>query len=172
MVDTPEGASMFGRRPRGSSEVVQNHWEAFEGAVLTGPRTGMPPDFMLSRSRLRTDPDAASGARTNLRSVNRRSCPTRSRAAPRSVHWATGLGRSAKCRSNEAEALLDELNDHALEERRIHRRQKAAGNPVVWDTLQTMLAATANSIATSKHILRLHRRVCARGRPTVHEAVV
>ena len=172
MVDTPEGASVFGRRPCGSSEVVHNHWEGFEGDVPAGLRTGMPPGFVLPPSRLRTNTYVPNGTRTGLRSVTRWSCPTRSRAAPRSVQWATGPGPSGKCRNNEAEARLNELNDYALEERCIHRSKTAAGKLVVWDTPQTMLAATAICIAASKHVSHLHRRVSAHGRPAVHEAAV
>ncbi len=170
MVDTPELASVFGRRPCGSSQVVHNHWEEFEGNVLTGPRTGMPPGFVFSPSRLRTDTYAPRGTRTGLRPVTRRSCPTRSRAAPHPVHWATGPGRSGENRNDEAEARLDELDGHALEERCIHLSRTAAGKLVAWDTLQTMIAATAISIATSKHVAHLHLRVSAHGRPAVHEA--
>ena len=170
MVDTPEGASVFGCHPCGSSEVVHNHWEGFEGDVLAGPPTGMPPGFVLSPSRLRTDTYALSDTRTGLRSVTRWSCPTRSRVTSRSVHRATGPGPSGECRNNEAEARLEALNDFALEERCIHRNETSTGNLVAWDTLLTMLAATAISIATSKHVSHLHRWVSARGRTTVHEA--
>ena len=42
----------------------------------------------------------------------------------------------------EAEALLDALEDHALQERHIYRHRYAVGDRVVWDNLQTMHAAT------------------------------
>ena len=68
----------------------------------------------------------------------------------------------------EAEALLDELKDHALEERHIYRHKYAAGDLVVWDTLQTMHAATPIGVATGKADSRLLWRISVRGRPAVH----
>ena len=68
----------------------------------------------------------------------------------------------------EAEALLDELKDHALEERHIYRHKYTAGDLVVWDTLQTMHAATPIGVATGKADSRLLWRISVRGRPAVH----
>ena len=70
----------------------------------------------------------------------------------------------------DAEALLDELKDHALEERHIYRHKYAAGDLVVWDTLQTMHAATPIGVATSKQDSRLLWRISVRGLPAVHAA--
>ena len=70
----------------------------------------------------------------------------------------------------EAEALLDELKDHALEERHIYRHKYAAGDLVVWDTLQTMHAATPIGVATGKADSRLLWRISVRGRPAVRAA--
>ena len=70
----------------------------------------------------------------------------------------------------EAEALLDGLKDHALEERHIYRHKYAAGDLVVWDTLQTMHAATPIGVATGKADSRLLWRISVRGRPAVHAA--
>ena len=67
-----------------------------------------------------------------------------------------------------AEALLDELKDHALAERHIYRHKYAAGDLVVWDTLQTMHAATPIGVATEKADSRLLWRISVRGRPAVH----
>ena len=68
----------------------------------------------------------------------------------------------------EAEALLDALKDHALEERHIYRHKYTAGDLVVWDTLQTMHAATPIGVATGKGDSRLLWRISVRGRPAVH----
>ena len=67
----------------------------------------------------------------------------------------------------KAEALLDELKDHALRERHIYRHRYAVGDLVVWDTLQTMHAATPIDVATSKEDSRLLWRISVRGRPAV-----
>ena len=71
---------------------------------------------------------------------------------------------------NEAEALLDELKDHALQERHIYRHKYAVGDLAVWDTLQTMHAATPIGAATSKADSRLLWRISVRGRPAVDAA--
>ena len=71
---------------------------------------------------------------------------------------------------DEAEALLDELKDHALGERHIYRHKYTVGDLVVWDTLQTMHAATPIGVATSKEDSRLLWRISVRGRPAVHAA--
>ena len=68
----------------------------------------------------------------------------------------------------EAEALLDKLKDHALEERHIYRHKYTAGDLVVWDTLHTMHAATPIGVATGKADSRLLWRISVRGRPAVH----
>ena len=68
----------------------------------------------------------------------------------------------------EAEALLDELKDHALQERHIYRHRYAVGDLVVWDTLQTMHAATPIDVATSGEDSRLLWRISVRGRPAVY----
>ena len=70
----------------------------------------------------------------------------------------------------DAEALLDDLKDHALEERHIYRHKYTAGDLVVWDTLQTMHAATPIDIATSRADSRLLWRISVRGRPAVRMA--
>ena len=68
----------------------------------------------------------------------------------------------------EAGALLDALKDHALQERHIYRHRYSVGDLVVWDTLQTMHAATPIGVATSKADSRLLWRISVRGRPAVH----
>ena len=69
---------------------------------------------------------------------------------------------------DEAEALLDSLKDHALQERHIYRHKYAEGDLVVWDTLQTMHAATPIDVAKTKRDSRLLWRISVRGRPAVH----
>ena len=69
---------------------------------------------------------------------------------------------------DEGEALLDELKEHALQERHIYRHKYAVGDLVVWDTLQTMHAATPIDIASSSADSRLLWRISVRGRPVVH----
>ena len=71
----------------------------------------------------------------------------------------------------EAETLLDALKEHALQERHIYRHKYSVGDLVVWDTLQTMHAATPIDIAMSKGDARLLWRISVRGRPAVHAAV-
>ena len=70
----------------------------------------------------------------------------------------------------EAEALLDTLKDHVLQERHIYRHKYSVGDLVVWDTLQTMHSATPIDIATSESDSRLLWRISVRGRPAVHAA--
>ncbi len=67
----------------------------------------------------------------------------------------------------EAGALLDRLKAHALRERHIYRHRYAPGDLVIWDTLQTMHAATPIGAATSKADSRLLWRISVRGRPAV-----
>ncbi len=71
----------------------------------------------------------------------------------------------------EAETLLDALKEHALQERHIYRHKYSVGDLVVWDTLQTMHAATPIDIAMSNGDARLLWRISVRGRPAVHAAV-
>ncbi len=84
------------------------------------------------------------------------------------------LGQSAYAiegmANGEAEALIEELKDRALEERHIYRHKYAAGDLAVWDTLQTMHAATPIGVATRKADSRLLWRISVRGRPAVHAA--
>ena len=68
----------------------------------------------------------------------------------------------------EGEALLDTLKDHALQERHIYRHRYSVGDLVVWDTLQTMHAATPIDVATSNADSRLLWRISVRGRPAVY----
>jgi len=67
----------------------------------------------------------------------------------------------------EAQEFLDTLKDHAIQERHIYRHKYAVGDLVVWDTLQTMHAATPIDIATSRADSRLLWRISVRGRPAV-----
>ena len=69
---------------------------------------------------------------------------------------------------DEGEAFLDSLKDHVIQERHIYRHKYAVGDLVVWDTLQTMHAATPIDAATSKADSRLLWRISVRGRPAVH----
>ena len=170
MVNTPERASAFGRRRCGSSEVAQNHGEAFEGGVITGLRTGMPPDSRLPRSRMRAETNAVSGAWASLRFITRRSCSARSRAARLPVHLAMEPTRPGKCRNNEDGTPRDQLEDHALEERPVRRRMNAAGDLVASDTLPTMHATSVITVVTSTHDSRPFRRTGVRGRHAVHGA--
>lgn len=72
--------------------------------------------------------------------------------------------------NGEAEALLDELKIHALDERHIYRHKYSVGDLLSWDTLQTMHAATPNGVAISKVDSRLLWRISLRGRPSLHAA--
>ena len=71
---------------------------------------------------------------------------------------------------DQAEALLDELKTHALDERHIYRHKYLVGDLVVWDTLQTMHAATPIGVATSNADSRLLWRISVRGHPSLHAA--
>ena len=83
--------------------------------------------------------------------------------------YAVGHGAFAikDMSDDEAEALLDSLKAHVLQERHIYRHRYAAGDLVVWDTFQTMHAATPIDFATSGENTRLLWRVSVRGRPAV-----
>ncbi len=87
----------------------------------------------------------------------------------RQALYALGHGAHAikGMADDAAEALLDELRDHALQERHIYRHKYAVGDLVIWDTLLTMHAATPIDVATSKADSRLLWRISVRGRPTV-----
>ena len=68
---------------------------------------------------------------------------------------------------DEAGALLGSLKAHVLQEQHIYRHRYKAGDLVVWDTLQTMHAATPIDFATSREDARLLWRISVRGRPAV-----
>lgn len=72
--------------------------------------------------------------------------------------------------NGEAEALLDGLKTHALDERHIYRHKYSVGDLVIWDTLQTMHAATPIGVATSRADSRLLWRISVRGHPSLHAA--
>ena len=90
----------------------------------------------------------------------------------RKVLYALGHGAYAikGMPGDEAEALLDALKDHVLQERHIYRHKYSVGDLVVWDTLQTMHAATLIDIATTESDARLLWRISVRGRPAIHAA--
>ena len=87
----------------------------------------------------------------------------------RKAFYAVGHGAFAVkgMPDDEAEALLDSLKAHVLQEQHIYRHRYTAGDLVVWDTLQTMHAATPIDIATSRENARLLWRISVRGRPAV-----
>jgi taurine dioxygenase len=69
----------------------------------------------------------------------------------------------------EAEALLEGLREHAVQEKYLYRHHYAVGDVVVWDTLQTMHRATPIDVATGPGDARLLWRISVRGRPEVLE---
>jgi len=69
---------------------------------------------------------------------------------------------------DEAEALLDELKDHCLQERYIHAHRYQVGDIAIWDTFLTMHRAVPIDVATGKADARLLWRISVRGKPDVH----
>ena len=67
----------------------------------------------------------------------------------------------------EAGALLDSLKAHALREEHIYRHRYRPGDLVVWDTLQTLHAASPIDFASSPTNARLLWRISVRGLPEI-----
>ncbi len=87
----------------------------------------------------------------------------------RKALYAIGHGAYAirDMTSEEAGALLDSLKAHALCEEHIYRHHYRPGDLVIWDTLQTMHAASPIAFATSRENARLLWRISVRGLPQV-----
>ena len=65
----------------------------------------------------------------------------------------------------EAETLLQELGDHAFQDRFMAQHQHAAHDLVMWDNPTTMHCATPIAAATGPHDTRLIHRISVRGVP-------
>ncbi len=87
----------------------------------------------------------------------------------RKALYAIGHGAYAvrNMASAEAGALLDSLKAHALREKHIYRHHYRRGDLVIWDTLQTMHAASPIAFATSPENARLLWRISVRGLPKI-----
>jgi taurine dioxygenase len=70
---------------------------------------------------------------------------------------------------DEADALIESLKDHVLQEQFIYRHAYQRGDLVIWDTLQTMHSATPIDVAKSRHTSRLLWRISVRGKPSVYQ---
>lgn len=68
---------------------------------------------------------------------------------------------------DEAEALLQELGDHAFQAQFITRHVHAVHDLVMWDNPTTMHSATPIAAATGPHDARLIHRISVRGVPSV-----
>ena len=68
----------------------------------------------------------------------------------------------------EADALLDELRDHVLQEKFLYAHRYEVGELVIWDTLSTMHAAVPIDFADGAENERLLWRISVRGRPVVY----
>ncbi len=73
--------------------------------------------------------------------------------------------RGMACR--RAGALLDSLKVHALREDHVYRHRYRCGDLVIWDTLQTMHAASPIAFASSPDNARLLWRISVRGLPRI-----
>ncbi len=67
----------------------------------------------------------------------------------------------------EAEALLNELCDHAFADRFVARHKYRAHDLIMWDNPTTMHSATPMAAATGPDDTRLLRRISLRGTPSV-----
>ena len=87
-----------------------------------------------------------------------------------SALYALGHGaHGIKGWENEAaEALIESLQAHVLQEQFIYRHPYRVGDLVIWDTLQTMHRATPIDVVTSTADARLLWRISVRGVPAVH----
>jgi taurine dioxygenase len=69
---------------------------------------------------------------------------------------------------DDAEALLESLKDHVLQEQFIYRHAYDIGDVVIWDTLQTMHKATLIDVAQHTKEERLLWRISVRHMPLIH----
>tara|TARA_B100000676_G_scaffold277844_1_gene299804 strand:+ start:5375 stop:6208 length:834 start_codon:yes stop_codon:yes gene_type:complete len=79
-------------------------------------------------------------------------------------HGAYGI---KDMQADEAEALIESLKDHVLQEQFIYRHPYRRGDLVIWDTLQTMHSATPIDAVDSAVNARLLWRISVRGTPAV-----
>lgn len=67
----------------------------------------------------------------------------------------------------QADALIESLKTHVLQDAHIYRHRYEVGDLVIWDTLQTMHRATPIDVVTSDATARLLWRISVRGVPAV-----
>ena len=98
---------------------------------------------------------------------------TRHPVTGRKAIYAVGHGafRIEGMENAKAEALIDRIKNHCVEERFVYRHKYAVGDLVIFDTLSTMHAATPMDIAetTEADNARLLWRISVRGLPSVHQ---
>ena len=75
----------------------------------------------------------------------------------------TGRTPSRACPTTRGKRSSTSSRTHAIQERHIYRHKYAVGDLVVWDTLQTMHAATPIDIASTEADSRLLWRISVRG---------
>jgi alpha-ketoglutarate-dependent taurine dioxygenase len=66
--------------------------------------------------------------------------------------------------------LLEQLKDHALQEKYIYRHKYRVGDVAIWDTFQTLHSGRQIGIATCERDSRVLWRISVRGKPTIYSA--
>ena len=69
---------------------------------------------------------------------------------------------------DEADALIESLKGHVLQDEFIYRHRYQVGDVAIWDTLSTMHRATPIDVATGEDNARLLWRISIRGKPVVY----
>jgi alpha-ketoglutarate-dependent taurine dioxygenase len=70
-----------------------------------------------------------------------------------------------------AATLIEQLKEHALQEKYIYRHRYQVGDIAIWDTLQTMHSATPIDVAAAEHAdnARILWRISVRGKPRIYQ---
>jgi alpha-ketoglutarate-dependent taurine dioxygenase len=91
----------------------------------------------------------------------------------RKALYALGHGAHGIRGMDEAAAmdLIEQLKEHALQEKYIYRHRYQVGDIAIWDTLQTMHAATPIDVATGENTdnARILWRISVRGKPVIYQ---
>jgi alpha-ketoglutarate-dependent taurine dioxygenase len=64
--------------------------------------------------------------------------------------------------------LLEQLKDHVLQEKYIHRHKYEVGDVAIWDTFQTLHSGRQIDIATCEEDSRMLWRISVRGKPAIY----
>lgn len=89
----------------------------------------------------------------------------------RKTLYAMGHGAHAIKDMNDdaAEALIEQMKEHVLQEKYIYRHRYEIGDIAIWDTWQTMHSATPIDIVSNENNARLLWRISVRGKPAIYQ---